>query len=238
MIKLTSSTDPDLPVLYSFRRCPYAMRVRLAVASARVIVELREVELRDKPEAMLVVSPKGTVPVLQLQNGTVIDESLDIMFWALHQNDSEHWLNSSWLQNAEQLIRWNDGEFKYYLDRYKYADRYPEHTVHYYRQQGELFLTDLEVRLKQNQFLCGDHFSLADAAILPFIRQFAAVDSDWFEISPYHAVKQWLNRFLTSKLFDMVMTKHLQWKPCNRPLFFGTSPTIDPDKKQCSGLNP
>ncbi|MDO9168745.1 MAG: glutathione S-transferase [Methylobacter sp.] len=176
------------PIFYSFRRCPYAMRARLAIAITRVVVELREVELRDKPAAMLAVSPKGTVPVLQLENGEVIDESLDIMFWALRQNDAEHWLNSAWLQNAVQLIRRNDEEFKYHLDRYKYADRYPAYSELYYRQQGELFLTDLERRLNQSQFLCGDYFTLADAAILPFIRQFAAVNSAWFERSPYPAL--------------------------------------------------
>jgi len=194
----------------------------MAIASAGVVVELREVELRDKPEPMLAVSPKGTVPVLQLESGDVIDESLDIMFWALRQNDSQHWLKSSWLQNAGQLIRRNDEEFKDHLGRYKYADRYPEYTALYYRQQGEMFLIYLEQRLNQSQFLCGDHFSLADAAILPFIRQFAAVDSDWFESSPYPAAKQWLNSFLTSKLFDAIMTKYQPWKPCNRSLFFGT----------------
>jgi glutathione S-transferase len=229
MIELSPTTERGNPIFYSFRRCPYAMRARLAIAISGVIVELREVELRDKPETMLTVSPKGTVPVLQLENGNVIDESLDIMFWALRQNDSKHWLKSSWLQNAEQLIRRNDGEFKYYLDRYKYADRYPAYTELYYRQQGELFLTDLEKRLKQSQFLCGNHFALADAAILPFIRQFAAVDSDWFENTPYPAVKQWLNQFLTSNLFGVVMTKYQIWKPCDRPLFFGAAAIVETD---------
>ncbi len=178
-------------------------------------MELREVQLRDKPLAMLAASPKGTVPVLLLESGKVLDQSLDIMFWALRQNDSELWLNSSWLQNAGQLIMRNDEEFKYYLDRYKYADRYPEYTELYYRQQGEPFLIDLENRLNQNQFLCGDYFALADAAILPFIRQFAAVDSDWFKSAPYPAVKQWLNSFLASKLFNEVMLKHQVWQPCD-----------------------
>jgi glutathione S-transferase len=199
----------------------------MAIAIAGVIVELREVELCDKPKALLVVSPKGTVPVLQLENGTVIDQSLDIMFWALHQNDSEHWLKSSWLHNAEQLIRQNDEEFKYYLDRYKYADHYPAHTELYYRQQGELFLTVLETLLNHNQFLCGNHFALADAAIVPFIRQFAAVDSEWFESSPYPAVKRWLNNFLTSKLFEVVMTKYQPWKPYDQPLIFGAAAILE-----------
>ncbi|WP_340123495.1 glutathione S-transferase [Methylobacter svalbardensis] len=222
MIELALTTRP---IFYSFRRCPYAMRARLAIAITGVVVELREIELRDKPGAMLTVSPKGTVPVLQLENGEVIDESLDIMFWALRQNDAEHWLNSAWLQNAVQLIRRNDEEFKYHLDRYKYADRYPAYSELYYRQQGELFLTDLERRLNQSQFLCSDYFALADATILPFIRQFAAVDSEWFESSPYPAVKQWLNSFLTSKLFGVAMTKYQFWKPYDPVLFFGSEKT-------------
>jgi len=213
--------DNSYPVLYSFRRCPYAMRARLAITTAQITVELREIELSNKPEALLLASPKGTVPVLQLQNTDVIDESLDIMFWALQQHDPEHWLKNSKIQQAKELILWNDGEFKYYLDRYKYADRYPERCELEYRQQGQLFLGELERRLNQQSFLCGNHFALADAAILPFIRQFAAVDSVWFEESPYPALQQWLNRFLSSHLFDKVMTKYPIWKPDGQAQFFG-----------------
>ena len=213
--------DNTYPVLYSFRRCPYAMRARLAIARAQVRVELREIELRNKPESLLLASPKGTVPVLLLVNSEVIDESQDIMFWALRQHDPEHWLEKHWLNQAEQLIQWNDGEFKYYLDRYKYADRYPERTGLEYREQGKLFLTELERRLSQHLYLCGNHFSLADAAILPFIRQFAAVDTAWFETSPYPALKQWLNHFQSSPLFERVMTKYLPRKPDDPVLFFG-----------------
>ena len=197
------------------------MRARLAIATAQVKVELREIELRNKPESLLLASPKGTVPVLQLGDGEVIDESLDIMFWALQQHDPEHWLEKHWLNQAEQLIQWNDGEFKYYLDRYKYADQYPERSGLEYREQGKLFLTELERRLSQHLYLCGDLFSLADAAILPFIRQFAAVDAAWFDTSPYPALKQWLNQFQSSRLFKAVMTKYLPWKPDDPLLFFG-----------------
>ncbi len=212
MHDLTPNTKQILPILYSFRRCPYAMRARLAIAYAGVAVELREVELRNKPQAMLLVSPKATVPVLQLKNGRVLDESLDIMLWALQQNDPEHWLKAAGLDPAKALIRGNDEPFKYYLDRYKYADRYPAYSELYYRQQGELFLADLESLLTQRTYLSGDQFSLADAAILPFIRQFCAVEPAWFKDSPYPALRQWLNDFLASSLFEQVMTKYPYWQ--------------------------
>jgi len=212
MDNLMTSTKQTLPILYSFRRCPYAMRARLAIAYADVAVELREVELRNKPQAMLLISPKATVPVLQLEDGKVLDESLDIMLWALQQNDPEHWLRAASLDHAQALIRGNDESFKYYLDRYKYADRYPAYSELYYRQQGELFLADLESLLTQSVFLCGEQFSLADAAILPFIRQFCAVDPAWFKVSPYPALRQWLSHFLASSLFERVMTKYPYWQ--------------------------
>ena len=208
----TISAKQTLPILYSFRRCPYAMRARLAIAYSNVEVELREVELRNKPQAMLLISPKATVPVLQLENGRVLDESLDIMFWALQQNDVEQWLKAVNLNHAQALIQRNDEQFKYYLDRYKYADRYPAYSELYYRQQAELFLTDLEGLLTQSVFLCGEHFSLADAAILPFIRQFCAVDPLWFKDSPYPALRRWLNHFLASSLFERVMEKYPYWQ--------------------------
>ncbi len=208
----TISAKQTLPILYSFRRCPYAMRARLAIAYTGVVVELREVELRNKPQAMLLISPKATVPVLQLEDGRVLDESLDIMFWALQQNDVEQWLKAVNLNHAQALIQRNDEQFKYYLDRYKYADRYPAYSELYYRQQAELFLTDLEGLLTQSVFLCGEHFSLADAAILPFIRQFCAVDPLWFKDSPYPALRRWLNHFLASSLFERVMEKYPYWQ--------------------------
>ena len=147
-----------------------------------------------------------------LDNGQVIDQSLDIMVWALQQHDPEHWLAS-----ADPLIEWNDGEFKYYLDRYKYADRYPDFSAIDYRQQAERFLAELERRLVRHAYLCGDHFSITDAAILPFIRQFAAVDSVWFEAAPYPAVQRWLHEFLAGKLFKAVMSQYAPWKPGDPP---------------------
>ena len=212
MDNLMTSAKQTLPILYSFRRCPYAMRARLAIAYSNIDVELREVDLGNKPQTMLLISAKATVPVLQLENGRMLDESLDIMLWAIQQNDAEHWLKAASLANAKALIRVNDERFKYYLDRYKYADRYPAYSELYYRQQGELFLADIEGLLTQSAYLCGEHFSLTDAAILPFIRQFCAVDPAWFEDSPYPALRQWLNHFLASSLFEQVMTKYPCWQ--------------------------
>lgn len=209
------------PILYSFRRCPYAMRARLTIAVAGIRVALREIELRNKPRELLAVSPKGTVPVLLLKDGQVIDQSLDIMRWALAQNDSRHWLAGQTLEDARHLLEWNDGEFKYHLDRYKYPDRYPESAGLDSRRAGEKFLIELERRLTNTRYLCGPGFSLADAAILPFIRQFAAVDSAWFTDSPYPAVQQWLNDFLKSSLFDAVMQKYRPWNSGDQTIFFG-----------------
>ena len=179
----------------------------MTIAYAGISVEIREVELKHKPEQLLILSPKGTVPVLQLANGAVIDESLDIMRWALAQYDPEGWQLSS--NEADRLIKWNDGDFKYYLDRYKYADRYPDFSQEYYRQQAEVFLTELEIRLMNSNYLCGNDFSLVDAAIFPFIRQFAWVDRNGFRASVFRALNNWLEAILATELFGLVMTKSI-----------------------------
>jgi glutathione S-transferase len=199
-----------LPILYSFRRCPYAIRARLAITYAGIPIEIREVQLKHKPEQMLAISPKGTVPVLQLPDGKVIDESLDIMHWALAQHDPDNWMDAG--EDSEKLIQWNDGDFKTYLDRYKYADRYPEFPASYYRSQAELFLAELEGKLSQTACLAGDQLSKLDVAIFPFIRQFASVDSLWFESSKYQHLNEWLNRLLRSGLFISVMIKYPTWE--------------------------
>lgn len=175
----------------------------MALCSAGIAVEIREVDLKNKPVHLLAISPKGTVPVLQLVNGDVLEESLVIMNWALTQADPEHWLNAN--DEAESLIKWNDVEFKYYLDRYKYADRYPEFTQVYYRDQAGEFLLVLEERLTRNRYVCGQQTSIADVAIFPFIRQFASVDREWWQHSPFQAVNNWLKSFIESELFALVM---------------------------------
>lgn len=196
-----------LPILYSYRRCPYAMRARMALSYAGVPVEIREISLKDKPAHMLQVSPKGTVPVLVLSGGQVIDQSLEIMQWALQQRDTCGWLSAD-PQHTALLITENDGSFKQNLDRYKYAIRFPEHSAENYRQQGELFLAKLELHLQQNPFLLGNAISLADIAIFPFIRQFAAVDNRWFESTDYIKLKSWLQHLVESELFTRVMVKY------------------------------
>ncbi len=195
-----------LPILYSYRRCPYAMRARLAIYVANIAVEIRQISLRNKPAHLLQVSPKGTVPVLVLQTGVVIEQSLDIMFWALQQDDPCDWLDADF-GKMQVLITENDTHFKQVLDRYKYPERYPQLTQTHYRQQGEIFLQQLEVLLNQHIYLLKDSISLADMAIFPFVRQFAAVDSAWFESSNYPKLQNWLNNLLGSALFERVMKK-------------------------------
>jgi glutathione S-transferase len=205
----------DLPILYTFRRCPYAMRARLAITVSGVSVAQREIALRNKPQAMLDISPKGTVPVLQLIDGRVIEQSLDIMLWALTLNDPQQWLPDDKLlpDAAKALIDTNDGPFKLWLDRYKYANRYPQHSTAYYRQQAEEFLQYLESLLGGHKYLLGDRLSVADMAIFPFIRQFAAVDKVWFAASEYVRLRNWLGERLESELFAAVMIKRDCWVP-------------------------
>ncbi|KTB66631.1 glutathione S-transferase [Pseudomonas allii] len=192
-------------LLYSFRRCPYAIRARLALRYSGVPVQIIEVSLKAKPAEMLALSPKGTVPVLSV-DGQVIEESLEIMQWALAQHDPGDWL----LQDDPAvlaLIAENDQGFKYHLDRYKYADRYPEHPMEHYRAEGEVFLQKLEGLLAERAYLLAEHPSLADMALAPFVRQFAHVDREWFAGTPYQRLQAWLQRVLTSPLFIAVMTK-------------------------------
>lgn len=191
--------------LYSFRRCPYAMRARMALRYSGVPVEIVEVSLKAKPAEMLAISPKGTVPVLNAE-GRVIDESLEIMRWALAQNDPDGWLLEDDARIAE-LIEANDQGFKVHLNRYKYAERYPEQPMEVYRAQGELFLQRLDELLTDREYLLADHLSLADVALLPFVRQFAHVDREWFAQTPYVRLQAWLQRLLESELFTAIMKK-------------------------------
>lgn len=203
-------------VLYSFRRCPYAMRGRMGIYAAGLTYEHREVLLRDKPQAMLDASPKGTVPVFICADGTIIEESLDLLFWALEHNDPQGWLTCD-IDSARALIATNDGPFKHHLDRYKYASRYKHDakrgdTDFEHRQQAETHLKPLEAALRQAPYLLGEKQSVADIAIFPFIRQFANTDIEWWQMSPYPELRDWLERHVTSSLFEAVMKKHPQWR--------------------------
>ena len=207
-----------LPVLYSFRRCPYAIRARLALAASGVIYQLREVSLKDKPAEMLAVSPKGEVPVLVLPGGEVIDESLDIMRWALGINDPALWLQQGLLQDALALVAGNDGMFKHALDRYKYPHRYlnetgdgvPAFTLAH-RMEAARWLQILEMHLSKG-WLFGGQAGLADMACLPFVRQFAHTDTAWFSAQPWPKLQVWLANFEVSALFEGVMKKQRPWQ--------------------------
>ncbi|WP_066768005.1 glutathione S-transferase [Sphingobium sp. CCH11-B1] len=195
-------------ILYSFRRCPYAIRARLALVVSRTRVELREVQLSAKPKAMLTASPKGTVPVLVLPDNRIIDQSIDIMRHALAQNDPEGWLNG----HDPELIAKNDGPFKYDLDRYKYPERYGS-DAQSHRSAALAFLHELESRLVRYPALAGGTWGLTDAAIMPFIRQFAAVDQSWFDTLPLPALKAWLGESVASELFATAMVRSAPWSP-------------------------
>lgn len=197
-----------VPVLYSFRRCPYAMRARLALAVSGERYELREVRLSDKPKEMLALSPKGTVPVLRTADGRVIDESLSIMHWALARRDPQDWL----VRDDPALIATNDGSFKHHLDRYKYSDRHGSDPMEH-RGLGLLFLQELEARIAIAGQICGARTGLTDAAILPFVRQFAAVDRDWFDRQPLPGLQRWLAEHLASSLFARIMQRVAPWHP-------------------------
>jgi len=196
-------------ILYSFRRCPWAMRARLALRYAECPVEVIEVSLKAKPAELLALSPKGTVPVLSTGEG-VLDESLEIMRWALARHDPQDWLlraDPVAAQAADALIARNDRDFKVQVNLYKYAERYPEHSREHYRQQAEAWLAELEALLAQRPYLFAEHPSLADAALMPLMRQFAGVEPQWFAEAPYLRLRAWLQGWLESALFKAVMAK-------------------------------
>ncbi|QUT05881.1 glutathione S-transferase [Sphingobium phenoxybenzoativorans] len=210
-----------LPILYSFRRCPYAMRARMGLLASGIAVELREVVLRDKPAEMLAASPKGTVPVLVLPDGGVIDESLDIMRWALAQSDPLGWL----ARDDAALIARNDGPFKQHLDRYKYPGRHGSDPAAH-RAAGLAILSEMDARLAAgskvgDRQLCGDVAGIADIATFPFIRQFAATDQAWFDAQPLPHLQRWLAGHIGSDLFARAMLRLPPWKAGDDMVVFG-----------------
>ena len=204
----------SLPLLYSFRRCPYAMRARLALAASGEPCELREVVLKNKPAEMLAASPKGTVPVLVLPEGAVLEQSLDIMLWALRRSDPERWLepDAGMLDDMLALVAACDNSFKPQLDRYKYPARFDDSGAGA-RESGAQFLLQLEARLSGSGQLFGARASLADAAVMPFVRQFAMVDSAWFDSRPWPKLLAWLAGWTGSALFERAMQKYAPWAP-------------------------
>ncbi|MEX6634196.1 glutathione S-transferase [Hyphococcus lacteus] len=203
------------PILYSFRRCPYAMRARMAIAISGEHVQLREIVLRDKPDEMIEASPKATVPVL-VNGDEIVDESLAVMRWALGRNDPE-----AWLQNADlSLIEENDGPFKHHLDRYKYSTRYEDADAEEHRSKGMEFLHKLEKRLAASPYLAGQSRGLADMAIFPFVRQFRIADMEWFDQSDIPKVQVWLKRLMESDIFLSVMKKYPTWKESGEEFAF------------------
>ena len=199
-----------LPTLYSFRRCPYAMRARMALAASGAEVMLREVLLKDKPAELLAASPKATVPVLVLSDGQVLEESLDVMRWALEYRDPLGWLDGAALDS--DWISECDGDFKHWLDRYKYAERHPEHSAEDYRKSAEGFIQKLEDQLAVSNWMGGDAANAVDVALFPFIRQFAGVDPSWWQNAPYPSVRRWLENWLNSELFSAIMVKYPRWE--------------------------
>jgi len=212
----------SLPVLWSFRRCPYAMRARLAIAASGQQVVLREILLRDKPPAFIAASPKATVPVLQLPDGTVIDESRDIMIWALTRSDPDAWL-AVWQRDQEAALRFLDhldGPFKAHLDRYKYASRYDKSAAVMHRDSGAAFLGDLDRSLSGQAALSGAAMGVLDFASLPFVRQFRIADPQWFDAQPWPYLHRWLSAFLTSPRFARIMHKYAPWDAAASPVLF------------------
>lgn len=204
------------PVLYSFRRCPYAMRARLALRAAATPVELREIVLRDKPEAFLDASESATVPCLVTGDG-VLDESLEVMEWALSHHDPEGWRDMpaaghDWIARA-------DGPFKHALDRTKYATRYPGEDPTHHRAVAATFLTELDAQIGPDGWIF-DCQTLADIAIQPFVRQFAFIDKDWFDAQPWPHLQAWLTRFIESEEFAGIMQKYPAWQPGDSPTYF------------------
>jgi len=225
-----SAKEPGLPILYSLRNCPYAMRARIAIYIAQQPVVIRDLVLSNKPAEMMQASPKGTVPVVVLANGTVIEESLEVMLWALHESDPKDLLHSLEVNNsgedsilAEMLKMINefDHEFKTRLEQYKCAKRYQEDNIEACREACQLYLQKLELRLSKHDFLMSDKESLADIALLPFIRQFARVERQWYLQSPYPRVRLWLNNYLQSPMFSKVMAKHPLWLDSQQEVLFG-----------------
>jgi len=204
----------EFPILYTFRRCPYAMRARISLYYSKINYEHREILLKDRPKKLYELSPKGTVPVLNLPDGRVIDESLDIMKWSMSVNDPDLWFIDNIFEQLNS-IRINDHLFKKWLDKYKYHSRYPEFPVQYYRDKCEEILKSFEKKLENEKFLFCQKISLGDMALLPFIRQFANVDIIWFN-ERFINLSKWMGELIKSEIFQSMMKKYEIWDPSSK----------------------
>jgi len=214
MIAPSASNTSDAPILYSLQNCPYAMRARLALLLSEQAIIIRAISLKDKPQVMLNASPKGTVPVLILPDGKVIDESIDIMLWALEQHDPKNLLQRDKPEIEKKilaLIAQGDAQFKHPLEQYRAAKRYHRDSEVHWREQCERFIQTLEKGLSETGYFIGSEPSLADYSFIPFMRQFGRVDKKWFAIAPYPKLKTWLSRQLQSQLYAKMMVKHEFW---------------------------
>ena len=216
--------ESDLPILYSLRRCPYAMRGRMGIALSKQQVLLREIITKDKPSELLASSAKGTVPVLVLPDGQIIEQSLDVMNWALQQNDPQDLLRSSnptLNQQIHQLIKVNDDEFIGHLEKYRASVRYRNIDKEQRRQDCEGFISKLEALLTDQAYFFGETPSLADFAVMPFVSQFVRVEKKWFVQSEYQNVGRWLRTHLDSKLYTQVMKQYPLWNETKQDCLFG-----------------
>ena len=216
----------NLPILYSLRRCPYCVRARLSLLLAQQSVMLRDVVTSNLPAEMLKASPKGTVPVLVMSDSSVIDESLDIMLWALRQNDPLNLLLSDRFDDSQSMmaiIAQNDNEFVPVLDKYKIASRYHHSNEVEYRDKCIQFLRVIEQRLESRTYIMGNKASLADYAVLPFMRQFSRVDRKWFLNAPFPKLQQWLTRLYQDPLYSKAMTQYPRWLDNREDCLFGFS---------------
>ena len=209
------------PILYTFRRCPYAMRARLAIKASGVIVEIREVKLKNKPEELLNISPKATVPVLHISSKKIIEESLDIMKWALEINDPFKLLEQEKLNRIEVHNTLNklENDFKQNLDRYKYSSRFDQPNPELYRDKNLKILNEFNNLLQHNKGIYSSNLSLLDYAIFPFVRQFRNVNSVWFDSLELNFLKSWLYELIDSDEFSSIMKKNLIWEPNQKPIY-------------------
>lgn len=222
MSKITKSSD--LPILYSLRHCPYAMRARMAFFKAKLPVLLRDIKLDNKPEEMLLASPKGEVPVLQLPNGKIIDESIDIAYWALTQQDPSDLLIKIKPEKTAEMkafVAEFDLHFKPLLEAYRCAKRYHENNLETCRAECEVYLQRLEIRLTASDYLFSSQESIADILLMPYLRQFAQVERQWYLAAPYPKLRDWLNRYLQSPMFTKVMAKREMWLVARQDVIFG-----------------